>query len=218
MDLVQRSYSGHTFRPRPQIEIEKNTNTLIVATSWGSPEQAQAVIEMIKEQLSVSHQPDATRVGNFIDGLSEESNRLRAAATIANDYLYSRENSREYQAAVEIALVTIHKRNISWLQLGTPHLLLAGSNGIEPLAYTPDWSWQHQQSSPLLSKALGMERSVYFNCGSHRLKGDEKMFFVSRSAVPSALYSLKSPNLKTCSEVLVEDNSEAPFWVGVLDL
>jgi len=218
MDLVQRSYSGHTFRPRPLIEIEKSTNTIIIATSWGTPEHAQTVIELIKEQLTTSHQPEATRVGNFVEGLSEESNRLRAAASIANDQLYLRENSKQYTAAVEIALISVHKKNLNWVQLGTPHLILSGDEGFQPLSYTPDWSWQLQQSSPLVSKALGLERNSYFNCGSYRLKGDEKLFLIARSAVPSLLYSQESPDLKSCAEVLVEDNADAPFWLGVLDL
>lgn len=218
MDLVQRSYSGHTFRPRPIIEIEKTTNTLIIATPWGASDQAQMVIDLIKEQLSVSQQPEATRVGGFIEGLSEDGNRLRAAAALANEQLYHRENSKEYSIAVEIALISVQKRSLSWVQLGTPHLILLGNEGFQPLASTPDWSWQLQQAAPLVSKGLGMEKNSYFNCGSSRFKGGEKLFLISRSVVPASVYALREPDLNSCAEALVEDNSDAPFWLGVLEL
>ncbi|MEZ0392381.1 MAG: hypothetical protein ACAH59_09210 [Pseudobdellovibrionaceae bacterium] len=216
MDFFQRSYSGHSFRPRPLIEEDKSTNTLIVATSWGGSEHAQLVVDTIKEQLIVSEDTQATRINSGHQGLSEEANLLRQAATLANERLYLRENNREYSAAVEIALITVQKETLHWAQLGTPHLLLSGNQGFQPLCYSPDWSWQLQQSSPLVSKALGLDRQCYLNCGSYKLQGNEKLLMICRSAVPGTLYQIQSPDLTTCSQALVEDNSNAPFWLGVV--
>lgn len=218
MDFLERSYSGHAFRPRPLIELEKTSNTLIVATSWGTTEHSEKVIEVIKAQLVMSSEPDATRVGTSVGNLSDEGQKLRSAAMFANDELLLKDNSREFVAAVEIALISVQKNILSWVQLGTPHILLSNKSGFQPLCYTPDWSWQMQQSSPIVSKALGLERHSYMNCGDFRIKGDEQILLVSRSALPAGLYAVKEPDLNSCSQVLVEDNSESPFWIGLWDL
>lgn len=220
MDLVQRSYSGHSFRPRPLVEENPATQTFIVVTSWGAPEHSQKVADLIKEHMNLSEDADSTNVGTFVQGLTDEGNRLRAAAQIANQYLYKNENSREYSAAVELALISVRRKVLSWVQIGNPHLILSTPKGIEPLCYSPDWSWQLQQSSPLVGKALGLERTCNLNCGSYRLQGegDEKLMLIARSAVPGNLYTLKKIDLMMSSQLLVEDNSEAPFWLGILDL
>lgn len=107
---------------------------------------------------------------------------------------------------------------LSWVQLGTPHLILTGEQGAQPLASYPDWAWQLQQDAPLVSKALGLERNCYPNCGSHRVQGHEKVILVARSAVPASLYTLKNVDLSTCGQALVDDQMQTPFWLGVLDL
>lgn len=219
MQLEERSYSGRSFRPRPLIEDIPARNTLIVATSWGGPEHAQSVIEMIKEQITLHSNPESTRLGNYIAELSEDGNILRAAALYANEQLYLKENVQEYNTAVEVAIISVQNHVLSWVQMGSPHLILkTRKSGADPLASSPDWAWQLQQDSPLVFKALGLERNCYPNCGSYRLMGGEKLVMVSRSAVAPRLYGLEQMNLQTCGQVLVEDHAEAPFWLGVLDL
>lgn len=218
MDLAQRSYSGHSFRPRPVIEELRAQQTLIVATSWGEPEHARQVVEIIKEQVNAASNPEATRIGQFIPELTESGNNLRTAALLANEQLYLRENSKEYSAAVEVALITVQKQVLSWVQIGTPHLILKNESGMQPLVTQPDWAWQLQQDTPLVCKALGLERHCYPHCGSFRLRGREKLVLLSRSAVPSKMYLLPDADLQTCSTVLVEDHEKVPFWLGVLSL
>jgi hypothetical protein len=157
-------------------------------------------------------------VGAYIPELNEMGNHLRNATLMANEQLHLSENAKEYSAAVEVALLSVQKQVLTWAQVGTPHLLLQTSSGLQPLASQPDWAWQLQQDAPLVSKALGLERSCYPQCGSYRLRGHEKILLISRSAIPSKLYALNEANLETCAQVLVEDHEEAPFWLGILDL
>lgn len=219
MELVQRSYSGSTFRPRPMIEEIRSRNTMIVATSWGEPEQARNVIEMLKDQMAIHSDIESTRLGNYIEELSEDGNILRAAALFANEQLFLKENSQEYRAAVEVAVISVQKQVLSWVQMGSPHLILKNQKiGADPIASSPDWAWQLQQDSPLVFKALGLERGCYPNCGSYRLHGGEKLILVSRSALAPRIYSLDQVDLDTCGQALVEDHAEAPFWLGILKL
>ncbi len=218
MVLEQRSYSGHAFRPRPLIEELPAQKTLIVATSWGDPDHAQWVVDLIKEHLQLAGNPDATRVGAYVPELSESGNLIRAAALFANEQLHLKENSKEYKAAVEIAIVTFEKQVLSWVQMGNPHLVLQTPQGMQPLVAQPDWASQLQQDTPLVCRALGLDRVCYPNCGSHRLQKNEKLILISRSTVPSRFYTLENPDLVQCSSALVSDHEEAPFWLGVVSL
>lgn len=217
MVFSQRFFSGKSFLPKPLIEIEKNSNTLIVATSWGAPDLAKTTVEIIKEQLgSISHDTEVTRVTKFIEGLSEEGNRLRSAALFANEHLFLRENAKDYAGAVEIALISIQNRSLSWAQLGAPHVLLRNDQGYQPICYTPDWSWQLKQTSPLVSKALGLERNCYLNCGNCRMEKSDQIFLISRSNLPPQLYSQAADDVESVSRILVDDDPESPFWIGHL--
>lgn len=217
MELAQRFYSGPSFRPRPLVEKLPAQSTLIVATSWGEPEHAQKVVDFIREHLVQSVSPEATRIGPYVADLSERTNQMRSAVLFANEQLHLKENSKEYRSAVEIALIHFDKKVLSWVQVGNPHLILKTLRGLQPLATQPDWSWQMQQDTPLVCKALGLERTCYPHCGSHRLMQDEQLVLVSRSSVPSKFYALENVNIAACSSALVEDQSEAPFWIGILN-
>jgi hypothetical protein len=217
MNFEQRFYSGQTFLPKPLIEIERNSNTLIIATTWGAPALGQIAIDIVKEQLgSAREETEVTRVTKFIEGLSDEGNRLRSAALLANDHIFLKENAKAYEGAVEIALISIQNRSLSWAQLGAPHVLLRNEQGYQPICYTPDWSWQLKQRSPMVSKALGLERNCYLNCGNCRVEKSDQLFLISRSNLPSPIYSLQESSLESVSKVLIDQDQQAPFWIGHL--
>jgi hypothetical protein len=165
---------------------------------------------------SAREETEVTRVTKFIEGLSDEGNRLRSAALLANDHIFLKENAKAYEGAVEIALISIQNRSLSWAQLGAPHVLLRNEQGYQPICYTPDWSWQLKQRSPMVSKALGLERNCYLNCGNCRVEKSDQLFLISRSNLPSPIYSLQESSLESVSKVLIDQDQQAPFWIGHL--
>ena len=217
MRFNQRSYSGPSFRPTPIAHYEKNSDLLMVATAWGEPDAASLVMNKIKEFMQMSEDPESTIVGGHHEGLVRIENRMRSGAMLANELLYKSENNQEYRAAVELAMLSISKNMLHWVQVGAPHILLATAKGLEPICYTPDWSWQMQQSVPLLGQALGLEKTCHLNCGSYRLSPGQKIVLISRSQLPSHLYAQSATDLESISRILVEDNSEAPFWAAVVE-
>ncbi len=222
MSLAQRSYSGKCFRPKPLVGFDEQSQSTLVVTSWNSPEPANKVFQMLKDFLVTSSDPDATVAGPYIEGLGPTANRLRNAAILANENLFLNENRTEYVAGVELAVFSVHKDILSWVQIGAPHLILSSAQGFQPLCYTPDGAWQMQQDTPLLSHGLGIEKSVYFNCGNYRLQGEEQLVMISRSQIPSNLYAnnihKKANQIDILSQVLVEDRPETPFWIGISNL
>jgi serine/threonine protein phosphatase PrpC len=169
MRFEQRSYSGPSFRPTPVTNYEKSSELLLVATAWGEPDAGKIATDKIKEFLQMSEDPEATIARGHQETQVRIESRMRTAAMMVNELLYKTENSQEYKAAVELAMISIEKNMLHWVQIGAPHILLAGPRGLEPICYTPDWSWQLGQSAPLLGQALGLEKTCHLNCGSYRL-------------------------------------------------
>ncbi len=212
----QRSYSGKCFRPKPLVDFEAGTQSIIVATSWNGQDAAADVVKTIKESLVLASDPEATGFGQYTESLGLAGNRLRSAAGLANDALYFNVNKNEYVAGVELAALSFSKNTLAWAQVGAPHLFLVNKAGIQPLSYTPDWSWQIHQGAPLMCQSLGLERSVNLNCGSYRLESGDQVILLSRSYVPSAFYGSKKVDVDELSKVLVADSEAVPFWIGIL--
>lgn len=218
MRLQQRSFSGPSFRPTPITELEASHNLFMVATSWGEPDASSRVLARIKDFMQMSADPDATVVGAKVEELIRLDARMRSGALLANDLLLQTDNSQEYKSAVELALVSVQKNMLHWVQIGCPHILIASDKGLEPVCYTPDWSWQLHQSSPLMGAALGLEKACQLNCGSYRLTPGQSLIFISRNQLPPHLYSQQDMSLDSLSRVLVDDNSDEPFWIAKLEL
>lgn len=217
MILEQRSYSGQSFRPRPL--VSQNNEGLIVLTPWGAPEYAETTLKTIQEFLEISREAEATVVGNVFENLTPIANRLRSAAVMANENLYLNANKSEYVSAVEMLAIYKEKNTLNWVHVGSPHLFLMNEQGIQPLCYTLDWSWQVHQGSPLLCHGLGVERSCQLNCGSYRMTDPStKLIMIGRSYVPTSFYSLKNASLQSITDVLVEDSADVPFWLGIVSL
>jgi hypothetical protein len=81
-----------------------------------------------------------------------------------------------------------------------------------------DWAWQIHQQSPLLCQGLGMDRSVNLNCGTYKVSEPSKILMVGRSHVPASFYQLSNPTLQSMSQLLIDENSDMPFWLGLMEL
>ena len=213
MSFQQRSYSSKIFRPKPVVDFDSLTGTTLVVTSWGSPELAGQAIKTFKDFLSLSSEDNATRIGAQSESLGSIGNRLRSAALLINEQIYTQENNREYLEGIELAAVSVQENLLSWVQIGSPHILVSSPKGLQPICYTPGFT----QSAPLVSLGLGLEKVPQLNCGSFSLNksSNEKILFLARTEIPPALYALKSADINLASQVLCSDDPEMPFWCGI---
>ena len=216
MNFLERSYSGQKFRPKPFIKIDASHSQIVIATSWGASDVAEKAADFILEQLGFLAEPERTSPHQYIEGLTPSGNRLKIAVQMINEKLTNIENRNEYQVGLELVALTLDQGTLSWVHIGSPHILLSSKKGLQPLAYSPDWAWQIHQDSPLLCNSLGVERSVHVDLGSYDIKKDQSLVLVSRSYIPGSFYSASEPELSQLSQILVEDSPETPFWLGVL--
>lgn len=221
-----RPFAGRDPRPTPEVAIDTTVNTLIVAVPWGSRDSARKVIDRMLEYLSFASQDrEATSPLPRLSCLSDSANNLRTAAMLANDMLYREDNGDEYRAGVELFAATLAQNELSWVQVGGPHLLLGrGNESLLPIGSSVDLALdlgfdnERNQLSALPAQLLGLDSNVNLTINSFRARPGDKVVMISHSRTPEALYSWKSNAIDAEKVVrtLSQNDANTAFWLGLL--
>ncbi|MDX9731143.1 MAG: hypothetical protein RBT63_05175, partial [Bdellovibrionales bacterium] len=202
-------FAGNNPRPTPEVFIDPAINTLIIAIPWGSRESARRVIDRMSEYLTFASQDhEATSPLPKLSCLSSSANNLRTAAMLANDMIYREDNQEEYKSGVELFAATLSQNELSWVQIGGPHILLArGSSSLLPLGSNVDLSLDltsDQATEPLPAlpaQLLGLDPHVNLMINSFRARSGDRLVLLSHSRTPDNLFSLKSNDIELRSLV-----------------
>ncbi len=224
--FTSQPYAGADSRPTPEVSLDTSVNTLIVATPWGSREASRKVIERMLEYLAFASQDrEATSPLPRMSCLSNAANNLRTAAMLANDMLYREDNSEEYRSGVELFAATLSQNELSWLQVGGPHLLLGRENrSLLPLGSSVDLALDLNQGASRLpalpAQLLGLDSNVNLTINSFRARPKDSIVLLSHSCVPEHLFSLKSNQLEPQKIVraLSQGDANTAFWLGLLSI
>lgn len=226
MKLEERSYSSKLHRPRPAIYTETDGSFIIVSTSWGAPEHAQKVNDELAKYIQAAKADvEVTSPFEFLTTLTSEANYLRIAALISNEQFYRAENKSEYLAGIE-TLVLFHKGcQMAYAQVGAPHLLVQKSGRpLVPVAVGLEASLEMSGSEnpvlpPLPQALLGIDSSLNIRCGDFHVDQGDRLVLYAGSFWPESLWtSSQGDTLQHLTQRMVQQNPEAPFWLGVVDL
>lgn len=219
MKLNQASYTnGLYFRPKPVVIDRPDSNLLVIATGWGPLEVTQHAAEMVVEQFELLSRDDVTTAFEVMASVSSPANRLVNGARMANQHLYKIENAKQWKSAVELTAIHYEYGVLSWVHVGSPHVLLHDGKNVHPLAYAVDWVGQTENRGPLFSEALGMDANVNLTVGSLRLTREAQVLLVGRSTLPKAVFQAEGFESKVLQHQMVDDNADAPYWLGVVEL
>lgn len=224
--FTSQPYAGSDSRPTPEVSLDTSVNTLIVATPWGSRDAARKVIERMLEYLAFASQDrEATSPLPRLSCLSNAANNLRTAAMLANDMLYREDNSDEYRAGVEIFAATLSQNELSWVQVGGPHVLLGrGHRSLLPLGSTVDLAldlnFGAAKMPALPAQLLGLDSNVNLTINSFRARPKDSLVLLSHSQVPESMYTWKSNALdsQTMVRALSHNDANTAFWLGLLSI
>jgi hypothetical protein len=226
MALVERSYSGQIFRPRPEIHMEGNGQLLIIATPWGPRSSAKKAIQIIQDYFLSSQQDrEATSPFAKLTCLSPLANDLRIAIKLANDSIYNEENKNEFISGLELMALARNENEAVWAQIGYPYVLLdRPQHSLLPLGTQQDMSIELTRGpkamAPLPHKLLGLDKTSDFAIESFRSTQHDRFIFVSRSGLPPDVQKLSPAerNLDSISQLLAQDDADLPFWLGLFDM
>lgn len=224
--FTERPYSGETFRPRPEIYLDEDGKTLIVATPWGPREAARKVIDRMNDYLTLARgDREATSPFEKVSCLSAQANRLRIATLLANESLYREENKTEYRSGVELFAGVFEDDEFVWLQVGNPQILL-GRKGRKPLPLGSqiDLSFDLSDGGDLLpglpSQMLGLDSSLNLTLNSFRARAGDRVALVSHSHLPESVFTTDTRDLSvdSLSRLIAAASPNHAFWVGVLQI
>ena len=222
----ERPFSGSTYRPRPEIYLDSDGKTLIVATPWGPRDAARKVIDRVTDYLALSREDnEATSPFEKVSSLSIHANRLRIATLLANEMIYREENKTEYRSGVEIFAGVLEEDEFVWLQLGNPQILLSreGKKPL-PLGSQIDLSFDFSEGTNLLpglpSQMLGLDSSVNLTLNSFRARPGDRVALVSHSHLPEGVFGLDGSqvDVDSLSRLIANSSPHHAFWVGVLQI
>lgn len=230
LSFTSQPYAGSDSRPTPEVLLDTSVNTLIVATPWGSRESARKVTERMIEYLSFASQDlEATSPLPRLSCLSTAANNLRTAAMLANEMLYREDNREEYRAGVEIFAATLSQNELSWVQVGGPHIMLGrGSDTLLPIGSSIDLALDLGESNEagarrlpaLPAQLLGLDSQVNLTINSFRARANDQLVLLSHSRTPAAMFSLRSDRLEADKivQTLAHNDANTAFWLGLLSI
>ncbi len=221
-----RPYSGSSFRPRPEVYADADTNLLLVATPWGARSSAKRVIDKILEYYTLAKgDREVTSPFERLTCLSTAANNLRTATLLANEMLYREDNRNEYRAGVELFGASFVDNEFVWLQVGQPQILLSREGErLMPLGGYVDLSLDLSEGKELLpalpNQLLGLDSTVNVSMNSFRAKPGDRIILMSHSSPPPLLYGLgrETLTLDHISRVLAKSDPDLAFWIGILHL
>lgn len=219
MKIVQASYTnGRFFRPKPVVIDRADSHLLVIATGWGPLEMTQRAAEIVVEQFELLSRDDVTTAFEVMSSVSSPANRLVNGARLANQHLFKTENAKQWKTAVELTALHYEYGVLSWVHVGSPHVLLHDGKNVHPLAYAVDWVGQSNNQGPLFSEALGMDANVNLTVGNLRLTKEAQVLLVGRSHLPKSLFLSESFAAADAQRLMVDDDPDAPYWMGLVDL
>lgn len=226
MELKERSYNTKIFRPKPVIRWELDQQLLMIATNWGSSDSVQKILDEIAKYVTAAQgDVEVTTPFAVLPQLTSQANSLRIATLLANEITFRTDNRNEFTAGIEICLILKTKNQLSWLQVGQPHLYYQRKNSLpQPLSMVPDLSFDiilgDESTSPLPKDLIGIESILSPSTGHCLIQPGDQLLLVSRSEVPVQLTNqpLSSESLSDLTLSLSEKKPESPFWLGLVTL
>lgn len=221
--IIERSYAGKLFRPKPEIFIEEDGSFGIVATPWGPRSGAKRAIDILKDYvLSARQDLESTSPFQKLTCLSPLANSLRVGVMLANDSLYREENKAEYISGVELLVFAHQMGELAFAQVGHPNLYVARpSVPWIPLTLQPDLAAEMSESNkflaPLPQNLVGLHTTTNLNVSSFKTQPGDRLIFLSHSHAAHPMFSIpfEKTGLDQITESLASKFPELPFWLGV---
>jgi hypothetical protein len=222
--FIQRSYPGKYKRPNMSLEYSEKDGLLIALTPWGSSDASHKAAQVIKDYyLGAILDPEATSPFPRLAHLSNYGNTIRIAYMVANDAVYQAFNKDQYNSACELLILSFNNRQVSWVQVGQPHLLLLREGKLQPLNVALDLGLDYNNPTPLPAKLLGLSTQSEVETKDMILNKKDRLVLCARSQLPDSLLTniwSQENGDELCQSFfnsIVTDDADQPFWLAVSD-
>ena len=223
MKLEQRSFSGKTFRPAPEILLNKQLGLFAVATAWGPDFETKKILDfLVQNYESYSSDEEKTNIHQKLSSLSKDENILRSLILSCNEWIFKEQNG-DYRCGYELLCGHLTNGKFIFIQAGQPFIYLNRQDlPLQSLGHVLDFSAlfakKGRRLPPLPSNLLGIYPDTHFAVFSLPLLPEDRLLFISRDFAPASLLDIpyKDRNLEHLSQLLSTENQNSPFWLGEL--
>ena len=232
LKFESRPVAGPDQRPTPEVAIDHDLNSIVVAFPWGPREAAQRAIGRIFEYLRFTRQDrEATSPLPKLTCLSNAGNAVRTALELANGSVFREDNREEYLSGLEIFVGTLDDSEFCWAQVGGPQVLLArGEQFLQPIGAQMDLAFDLQPAKKaplpaLPNRLVGLDQHVLVDVRSFRARADDRIVLLSHSCPPPLIYTLNSREFlgrpdsagSPADQIAAADPNRA-FWFGQISI
>lgn len=224
MKIIEHSYGGKTFRPKPIVHIDSSAKLIISCASWSTKSFAQEVIEGIVSLYgSLSEDTEATSPFERIESLTLKQNNLRTAVLLTNREIADGKNGQEYMHGCELFVGLQEGELFSWIQIGNPSLFLKKpSSQLISLSTRKDLSLDFASdilNPPLPDSLYGVQRTISIEVQSCKARPSDKLYLLSSSLIQPFIHiCLETSELNQMANRLSSTQPNAPFWLAQLSL
>ena len=224
--MRERSFSGKTLRPAPEIHLEEDGSFGAIVTPWGPRSSVKRVTDMLSDFISSSKSDvETTSPFQMLTCVSPLANTLRAVVMLTNDVLYREENKNEYLSGVEMFVFARNATEFSFVQIGQPHVFLSRpGQPLIPISSQMDmsleWSRVGNDLPSMPQELLGLHSTSNIRVATFRPSPGDKLVFLSRNHLSPSLFQISSEqhDLESLSQLLAQEQPDSPFWLGVYEL
>ncbi|MCZ0932720.1 MAG: SpoIIE family protein phosphatase [Oligoflexia bacterium] len=227
MKLDQKSFTGKSFRPLPELRINEDLNMFCLLTAWGPRNQSAKVLDFLAQNYeSFFSDEEKTRAYSKLESLSREENTVRNLLLACNEWIFKELNEEKTGVfAYELFFASFEKGKLTFAQVGQPFVYLDRPGfSLQSLGANLDFSAlfavKGKRLAPLPSALIGLYPDTHFPVFSLPLQPEDRLLFVSRDFIPMEI--LKTPreqrSLENFLKLLTSENEKSPCWLGQLSV
>lgn len=225
MKVIQKSYVGDFPRPTPEVEVVEKDQLVIISTPWGQQASSEAAHGMLKDYFeAAASDPEVTSPFPKLPQLTPLANNLRIATKLANNQILMSLNKEVYTSACELLALSFSGKELCWIQVGQPFLLLLRDGDLSPLSVTTDLGLDYSNPTPLPSRLVGTDRHIELQTKSLLLQEGDTLIAFARSSIPKSCLLFNGKQLSTeavvekLHELAIDSNPDLPFWIGAIQI
>ncbi len=214
-------YPGNFARPRAEYSLSDDAKLFCLAVPWGSHEAYNTLTAALNEP-NLENDETATEITlPFADGqnLSHEAKKLKTFLTKINLNVYQQFNKTAYTTGCEATLFSLSEHQLSWVQIGQPHILLLRNNVLTVLQSARDLSVDFSMASPLPYQLLGIDKHVEAQVQNISVKHGDQIVLYTGTTLPNSFFGMKNFGdhvVDSLVKVAIQENENSPFGIAVV--
>lgn len=226
MRLVERSYGGKAFRPRPEVHCDESNGIALIVFPWGSRAAARKAIQTIADHVLASHSDqEATTPFEQNPSMTPLANSLKSAFLLANEQIHREDNRDEYLVGLEVTAIAVQGEEVCVAQVGGASVYLDlpeyDLSALGPIRdHSLFRSTPNETMAPLPAELMGVTPMLPVHIISFAKPTKASLLLIARTFIPARTLVGREENhtLEVLTQQLSRQSMDLPFWIGQLEL